>query len=102
MKYALLLGIKTYFQTWERGGGGRANGFSRNMQPCYPINMHPCYPINYEDDAEDNVPLLVDDNVDDADNDLESNDAQVEEEYTHLHPLHNLHNIKYSYHFKLK
>ena len=65
-------------------------------------NMHPCYLINYDDDAEDNVLLLVSDNVDDAENDLESNDAHVGEEYTHLHPLHNLHNIKYSYHVKLK
>jgi len=88
----LTSGEKNLFS--KLGGVERANSFSRNM--------HPCYPINYDDDAEDNVPLLVSDNVDDAENDLESNDAQVGEEYTHLHPLHNLHNIKYSYHFKLK
>ena len=68
---------------------------------CFRENMHPCYPIMYDDDG-DTVLLLVSDNVDDAENDLESNDAQVGEEYTHLHPLHNLQNIKYSYHVKLK
>ena len=37
-------------------------------------NMHPCYPIMSDDDG-DTVLLLVSDNVDDAENDLESNDA---------------------------
>ena len=38
-------------------------------------NMHPCYPIMSDDDAGYTVLLLVSDDVDDAENDLESNDA---------------------------